>query len=79
MSNLLKKDRLNETYPETGKHFFYKNEMHDVLHYDGGKMVKIAPSLRCEVLPVAIVYNRINTCLHQNRNGKIVFRIFEKV
>jgi hypothetical protein len=33
-------DRLNDTYPETGKHFFYKNEMHDVLHYDGGKQLK---------------------------------------
>jgi hypothetical protein len=32
--------------PETGKHFFYKNEMHDILHYDGGQTVKIAPSLR---------------------------------
>jgi hypothetical protein len=37
---------VNENYPETGKHFFLRNEMHDVLHYDGGKTVQIAPSLR---------------------------------
>lgn len=37
---------LNKNYSETGKHFFFKNEMHDVLHYDGGETVKIAPSLR---------------------------------
>jgi hypothetical protein len=37
---------VNENYPETGKHFFFKNEIHDVLHYDGGETVKLAPSLR---------------------------------
>jgi hypothetical protein len=37
---------VNENYPETGKHFFFKNELHDVLHYDGSETVKIAPSLR---------------------------------
>jgi hypothetical protein len=37
---------VNKNYPETGKHIFFKNEMHDVLHYDGGKTVNIAPSLR---------------------------------
>jgi hypothetical protein len=39
-------DGVNENYPETGKHIFFKNEMHDVLHYDGGDTFKIAPSLR---------------------------------
>jgi hypothetical protein len=39
-------DGVNENYPETGKRIFFKNEMHDVLHYDGGYTVKIAPSLR---------------------------------
>jgi hypothetical protein len=39
-------DGVNENYPETGKHIFFKNEMHDVVHYDGGDTVKIAPSLR---------------------------------
>jgi hypothetical protein len=39
-------DGVNKNYPETGKHIFFKNEMHDVLHYDGGDTVKIAPSLR---------------------------------
>jgi hypothetical protein len=35
-----------ESYPEKVKHFFYRAEMHDVLHYDGGLMVRVAPSLR---------------------------------
>jgi hypothetical protein len=39
-------DGVNKNYPETGKHFSLKNEMHDVLHYDGGETVQIAPSLR---------------------------------
>jgi hypothetical protein len=39
-------DGVNEYYPETGKHFFFKDEMHDVLHYDGGEMVKIALFIR---------------------------------
>jgi hypothetical protein len=39
-------DGVNENYPDTGKHIFFKNEMHDVLHYDGGDTVKIALSLR---------------------------------
>jgi hypothetical protein len=39
-------DGVNKNYPETGKHIFLKNEMHDVLHYDGGDTVKISPSLR---------------------------------
>jgi hypothetical protein len=39
-------DGVNGNYPETGKHIFFKNEMQDVLHYDGGDKVKIAPSLR---------------------------------
>jgi hypothetical protein len=38
-------DGLNANYPGTVKHVFFKNEMHDVLHYDGGETVKIAPSL----------------------------------
>jgi hypothetical protein len=50
--------RPNETYPETGKYFFYKNEMHDVLHYDRGETVKIAPSLRHD----APLYIPQNTC-----------------
>jgi hypothetical protein len=33
-------DGVNENYPDTGKHFFFKNEMHDVLHFYGGKTVK---------------------------------------
>jgi hypothetical protein len=37
---------VNKNYPEKGKHFFFKNEMYDVLHYDGGETIKIAPSLR---------------------------------
>jgi hypothetical protein len=37
---------VNENYPETGKNIFFKNEIHDVLHYDGGVTVKIEPSLR---------------------------------
>jgi hypothetical protein len=41
---------VNENYPETGKHIFFKNEMHDVLHYNGGDTVQIAPSLRHDVL-----------------------------
>jgi hypothetical protein len=36
---------VNENYPETGKHIFF-NEMHVVLHYDGGDTVEIAHSLR---------------------------------
>jgi hypothetical protein len=38
-------DGVNEHYSETGKHIFFKNEMHDVLHYDGDNTVEIAPSL----------------------------------
>jgi hypothetical protein len=38
-------DGVKENYPETGKHIFFKNEMHDVLHYDVGDTVKISPSL----------------------------------
>jgi hypothetical protein len=34
-----------ESYPEKGKHFFYREEMHDVLHYNGGLTVRVAPSL----------------------------------
>jgi hypothetical protein len=41
---------VNENYPETGKHIFFKNEMHDVLHYDGGDTVKISPSIRHDTL-----------------------------
>jgi hypothetical protein len=32
-------DGVNENYPETGKHFFFKNK-------SGGETLKIAPSLR---------------------------------
>jgi hypothetical protein len=39
-------EQATETYPEKGKHLFYNDEMHDVLHCDGGDMVLIAPSLR---------------------------------
>jgi hypothetical protein len=39
------RDGVNENYPETGKHIFFKNEIHDVLHYDGGYTVKLAPYL----------------------------------
>jgi hypothetical protein len=38
-------DGVNKNYPDTGQHIFLK-KMHDVLHYDGGDTVKIAPSLR---------------------------------
>jgi hypothetical protein len=40
-----KEEKLNQTYPEKA-HIFFKNEMHDVLHYDGGLTVEIAPSPR---------------------------------
>jgi hypothetical protein len=39
-------EQAKETYPEKGKHFFYNDEMHNVLHYDGCNMVLITPSLR---------------------------------
>jgi hypothetical protein len=29
---------VNGNYPETGKHIFFKNETHDVLHYDGASL-----------------------------------------
>jgi hypothetical protein len=35
-----------ESYPEKLKHLFYREKMHDVLHYDGGLTVRVAPSLR---------------------------------
>jgi hypothetical protein len=35
-----------ESYLEKGKHFFYREEMHDVFHYYGGSTVRVAPSLR---------------------------------
>jgi hypothetical protein len=41
-----KEEKLNEIYPEKGKHLFYKNEIHDVLHYDRGPILKSVPSLR---------------------------------
>jgi cytidine deaminase len=37
---------VNENYPGTGKHIFFKNNVHGVLHYDGGDTVKIVCSLR---------------------------------
>jgi hypothetical protein len=30
-----------DSFPEKGKHFFYKGEMQDVLYYDGGETVKV--------------------------------------
>jgi hypothetical protein len=35
-----------EPYTEKGKHFFYREEMHDVLYCDRCSMVRVAPSLR---------------------------------
>jgi hypothetical protein len=34
------------SYPEKGKRLIFGEEMHDVLFYDGGETVKVAPSLR---------------------------------
>jgi hypothetical protein len=62
---------MNENYPKTGKHIFFKNEMHDVLHYDGGDRVKVAPSLRHDA-PLFIpqhVYHRLISDFKENFCG----------
>jgi hypothetical protein len=71
-------DKLNETYPEANSSFT-KNEMHDVLHCDGGKKVKIAPSLRhtaslyipesCAITSYLISEFKYNFCALQSRNS----------
>jgi hypothetical protein len=35
-----------DSYPEKGKRFFFAEGIHEVLFYDSGKTVKVAPSLR---------------------------------
>jgi hypothetical protein len=70
-------DGVNENYHGTGKHFFFKNEMYDVVHYDGGETVKIATSLRHDA-PLFIPQNmcrclisefKYNVCGSQSGNS----------
>jgi hypothetical protein len=35
-----------DSYPEKGKHFFFGEEIHEVLFNDGGETVKVTHSLR---------------------------------
>jgi hypothetical protein len=37
-----------DSYPQKDQCFFFVEEMHEVLFYDGGQTVKVAPSL-CQV------------------------------
>jgi hypothetical protein len=67
-------DGVIENYPEKGKHFFFKNVMHDVLHYDGGKTVKIAPSLRHNA-PLYIPQNMCRSLISKFKDNLCGFQI----